>query len=111
MDFQQAPAVRADLHLALQDGADGEAAAHELEVGERRRVRLGGEVVQHGVPGPAQPAGEAVARPRHTHPPQVGLERIAGDADATLEVGDAQSRVAGEDGEGADVGLDPPLPR
>ena len=42
---------------------------------------------------------------------QVGVERIAGDADATLEVGDAQARVAGEDGEGADVGLDPPLPR
>ena len=89
VNLEQTPAVRADVHVAREDGARRKAAAHKLEIGERGRVRPGGEVVEHGVPRPPQPAFEAVPRARHADAPQVGVEGIAGDADAALQLGDA----------------------
>ena len=90
VDLEQAPAVRADVDVAVQHGARREAAAHEREVGERRGVGFGREVVEHGVARPAQLPLEAEPRAGESHAPQVGFEGIAGDPDAALQLGDAQ---------------------
>ena len=106
VDLEQAPAVRADVDVAVQHGARRETAADERQVGERRGVGFGGEVVEHGVARPAQLPLEAEPRARESHAPQVGFEGIAGDTDAALQLGDAQRRIAGGDRERADVRLD-----